>query len=149
MCSPASPPPRSGAPASSGIVSDTVPHFRLLLADVAPAVRDGSTSIAWQVWNDGDAPVVIRGASAPDPQFFAPATGAALEIGARVSERLEVRFVLGRREIGADFHGARLIVDVDVSGTRWRIVATMEGRFGPGGVVLPRTTELHVERAIG
>ena len=130
-------------------MSDTVPHVRLLLADVAPAVRDGSTSIGWQVWNDGDAPVVIRGTAAPDPQFFSPATAAALEIGARTSERLALRFVLGSREIGAEFHGARLIVDVDVADTRWRVIATLEGRFGPGGVVLPRTTELHVERAIG
>ena len=126
-----------------------MPQLRLLLADVSPAVRDGSTAIAWQVWNDGDAPVIVRGVSAPDPQLFAPATAVALEIGARTSKRLEVRFVLGQREIGAQFQGARLIVDLDVGATRWRIIATLEGRFGPGGVVLPRTAELHIERAGG
>ena len=126
-----------------------MPRFRVLLADVSPAVRDGSTSIGWQVYNDSDAPIVIRGTAAPDPQLLSPATAAGLEIAPRTNERLEVRFVLGHREIGEEFKDARLIVDVDVGDTRWRIIATMEGRFGPGGVVLPRTTELHVERAIG
>ena len=41
----------------------------------------------------------------------------------------------------------RLVHVVDAEDTRWRVVATIEGRFGAGGVVLPRTTALDVAPA--
>ena len=123
------------------------PRVRVLLADVAPAVRSGATSIGWHIFNDGDAPIVIRGTVAPDPQFQSVAATTSLEIAPQATGRLEVQFALGHRDIGSEFKDARLILDAELAGVRWLVISTLEGRFGPGGVVLPRTAETHVERA--
>ena len=127
-------------------MSAAVPRVRVLLADVAPAVEGGATRIGWHIFNDGDAPIVIRGTLAPDPQFSSVAATTMLEIAPQTSGRLEVLFALGRRNTGSEFKGARLVLDAEFVGARWLVVSTLEGRFGPGGVVLPRTAETHVER---
>lgn len=121
--------------------------MRVLIADVMPAVGDRSATLGWQLVNDGETPIVARGISAPDSDFYAAERPLAVEVPAGESRRIGIEVEMTPLAAGTELHDRRLVIRFDDPDGAWRAVASLDARFGPGGVVLPRTTALVIEPA--
>ena len=120
-------------------------RVRVLIADVMPAVGDRTATLGWQLANDGDSPIVARGISAPDRDFYAPERPLALEVPAGESRRIEIEIEMTPLAPGSELRDRHLVIRFDDPDGAWRAVASLDAHFGPGGVVLPRTTALTVD----
>lgn len=118
--------------------------MRVLIADVVP-LGSGATRMGWQIWNDGGSTLHLTGMSGPSGEFPAAPTAFAIDIAPGECERVELDVELPPRAAGDQLRAVPLALQGECAGTPWRAVALLDMTFGPGGVVLPRTTAVRIE----
>ena len=121
------------------------PRVRLLIADVLPSAEPRITTFGWLVLNDGDTAIVATAISAPDAGFRSAERALSTAVAPKTSERVELDIETDAPPVGSELHDRHLLLRFDDPDGSWRAIATLDLRFGPGGVVLPRTTALMVD----